>query len=172
MQHHAAAAAVSLGADHNAVTLSAQAALQHAHGRRMRGLPALLRSSVDTWAATAKQQQQQWQLGAPSQTAPLDPLHGLPSDLIQRLGPIDVVYTWVNGSDPVLTRELQDFEARQQGDSAANPSGSAWVGREGPVSQSRFDADRDELRYSLRSLEMYMPWFNKVWIVTNGQASV
>jgi hypothetical protein len=35
------------------------------------------------------------------------------------LGPIDVVYTWVNGSDPVLAKELQDFEARQQGHSAA-----------------------------------------------------
>jgi hypothetical protein len=141
----------------------------------MRGLPALLHSSVDPSAGKATHQQQQRrrrQAGALAQTAPLDPLHGLPSDLIQRLGPIDVVYTWVNGSDPVLAKELQDFEARQQGHSAANPSGSTWVGSEGAVGQSRFDADRDELRYSLRSLEMYMPWVNHVWIVTNGQASV
>jgi hypothetical protein len=34
---------------------------------------------------------------------------------------------------------------------------------------ARFDAGRDELRYSLRSLEMYMPWFRHVYIVTNGQ---
>ncbi|EFN86605.1 N-acetylglucosamine-1-phosphotransferase subunits alpha/beta, partial [Harpegnathos saltator] len=33
---------------------------------------------------------------------------------------------------------------------------------------SRFN-DKDELRYSLRSLEMYAPWVRHVYIVTNGQ---
>lgn len=33
---------------------------------------------------------------------------------------------------------------------------------------SRF-SDKDELRYSLRSLEMYAPWIRHVYIVTNGQ---
>ncbi|RZF40440.1 hypothetical protein LSTR_LSTR013902 [Laodelphax striatellus] len=33
---------------------------------------------------------------------------------------------------------------------------------------SRYD-DKEELRYSLRSLEMYAPWVRKVFLVTNGQ---
>ncbi|KAL0122045.1 hypothetical protein PUN28_007081 [Cardiocondyla obscurior] len=66
--------------------------------------------------------------------------------------PIDVVYTWVNGSDPAFLHSLQkhvpiaDLNARA----------------------SRF-SDKDELRYSLRSLEMYAPWVRHVYIVTNGQ---
>lgn len=29
--------------------------------------------------------------------------------------------------------------------------------------------DNDELKYSLRSVEKYMPWFNHIYLVTNGQ---
>lgn len=36
------------------------------------------------------------------------------------------------------------------------------------AAKSRFN-DKDELRYSLRSLEMYAPWIRHVYIVTNGQ---
>jgi hypothetical protein len=38
-----------------------------------------------------------------------------------------------------------------------------------PTRQARFDAGRDELRYSLRALEQYMPWYRQLYIVTNGQ---
>jgi hypothetical protein len=124
-----------------------------------------------------QQPQQQQQPGVPAaQPVVLDPQHGLPADLVKQLGPVDVVYMWVNGSDPVLTKELQDFEARQRKQGASGASGpSSIVGpvaKDDPVRGSRFDSDRDELRYSLRSLEMYMPWVNKIWIITNGQASV
>jgi Stealth protein CR2, conserved region 2/Stealth protein CR3, conserved region 3/Stealth protein CR1, conserved region 1/Stealth protein CR4, conserved region 4 len=69
--------------------------------------------------------------------------------------PIDVVYTWVDGSDPAWQqrqRSRQDDLTRHQ--LAANPS--------------RF-ISRDELRYSLRSLEMYAGWVRHVFLVTDQQ---
>ncbi|XP_054740130.1 N-acetylglucosamine-1-phosphotransferase subunits alpha/beta [Anastrepha obliqua] len=62
--------------------------------------------------------------------------------------PIDVVYTWVNGSDPAFTES-----ARRH-----NPF----------YDPARFD-DKNELRYSLRSLEKYASWVRHIYIVTNGQ---
>lgn len=66
--------------------------------------------------------------------------------------PIDVVYTWVNGSDPEFLDNLKKYVPVTSANSAS----------------SRF-SDKDELKYSLRSLEMYAPWIRKVYIVTNGQ---
>ncbi|XP_076277614.1 N-acetylglucosamine-1-phosphate transferase subunits alpha and beta isoform X1 [Lasioglossum baleicum] len=66
--------------------------------------------------------------------------------------PIDVVYTWVNGSDPIFLKSLKEHVPILDVNTAA----------------SRF-SDKDELRYSLRSLEMYAPWVRHVYIVTNGQ---
>jgi hypothetical protein len=127
-------------------------------------------------AQQQQQQQQQYsdeqQAASTEQPAALDPIHGLPVDLVKQLGPVDIVYMWVNGSDPVLARELQHFEARQHKEAADVPAYSAaglLAKDNNPVRHSRFDSDRDELRYSLRSLEMYMPWFNHVYILTNGQ---
>ncbi|XP_015586820.1 N-acetylglucosamine-1-phosphotransferase subunits alpha/beta [Cephus cinctus] len=66
--------------------------------------------------------------------------------------PIDVVYTWVNGSDPVFLQNLEKYIPVKDVN----------------VAVSRFN-DKDELRYSLRSLEMHAPWVRHVYIVTNGQ---
>jgi hypothetical protein len=106
-------------------------------------------------------------------------LHHLPADLVKQIGPVDVVYLWVNGSDPILQQELQDYAANHTGAAAtaqtsSGGGGGGWSGHVGeaqddPLTMARFDAGRDELRYSLRSLEMYMPWFRHVYIVTNGQ---
>ncbi|KAG8227809.1 hypothetical protein J437_LFUL006223 [Ladona fulva] len=38
----------------------------------------------------------------------------------------------------------------------------------GDFSPSRFD-DKEELRYSLRSVEQFAPWVRHIWLVTNGQ---
>ncbi|XP_037927150.1 N-acetylglucosamine-1-phosphotransferase subunits alpha/beta [Hermetia illucens] len=62
--------------------------------------------------------------------------------------PIDVVYTWVNGSDPEFIKSIQKFTP--------------------DYDQARFD-DKNELKYSLRSLEAFAPWVRHVYIVTNGQ---
>lgn len=68
---------------------------------------------------------------------------------------IDVVYTWVNGSDTKHEETLkkylnQNFEKIDI------------------FSKSRF-FDNDELKFSLRSLEKHAPWIRNVYIVTNGQ---
>ena len=71
--------------------------------------------------------------------------------------PIDAVYTWVNGSDPEFQRRLNATLVRL---------GRPAVG--GAVKASRF-ADSDELRYSLRSLQLHAPWVRRVYLVTSGQ---
>jgi hypothetical protein len=72
--------------------------------------------------------------------------------------PVDAVYTWVDGSDPA-------WLARK--DAAWSASGA---GPRHPLSAnaSRF-ASREELRYSLRSLEMYAGWVRHVYLVTDQQ---
>lgn len=70
--------------------------------------------------------------------------------------PVDLVYTWVDGSD------------------------SAWLAKKESCSEgtgpTTFDAqisarfeNRDELLYSLRSVEMYANWYNHVYLVTDEQ---
>ncbi|EDW02200.1 N-acetylglucosamine-1-phosphotransferase subunits alpha/beta [Drosophila grimshawi] len=65
-----------------------------------------------------------------------------------RCAPIDAVYTWVNGSDPDFIESIRRYD----------PS----------YDPSRFD-DKNELKYSLRSLEKHANWIRHVYIVTNGQ---
>ncbi len=74
--------------------------------------------------------------------------------------PVDVVYTWVDGSDPEwLLRKAAALEAA--GESAASLHALA-------TNPSRF-ASRDELRYSMRSLDMYADWVRHVYLVTDDQ---
>jgi hypothetical protein len=72
--------------------------------------------------------------------------------------PIDVVYTWVDGSDPAwLERKAAAHEAVGLGEL-----------NEFASNESRF-LSRDELRYSLRSLDMYASWVRRVFLVTDDQ---
>lgn len=68
---------------------------------------------------------------------------------------IDLVYLWVNGNDPV-------WQAKR----------NACIGTEekqpGVNCKGRY-ADNDELKYSIRSVEMYAPWIHKIYIVTDNQ---
>lgn len=73
--------------------------------------------------------------------------------------PIDVVYTWVDGADP-------EWAARRN-ERLATLGGPAAIRRESH-DDIRF-ADHGELRYSLRSLEQFLPWVRTVHIVTAGQ---
>jgi len=61
--------------------------------------------------------------------------------------PIDIVYTWVDGSDPVWAKEKQ-----------------LWA--TGKTEDIRF-RNINELKYSLRSISKYMSWVNKIYIVTS-----
>jgi hypothetical protein len=72
--------------------------------------------------------------------------------------PIDAVYTWVDGEDPVWRERM--LRARAAAD-----------GREyHPLAQGdhRF-VQRDELKFSLRSVAMYAPWIRHIYLVTDGQ---
>ncbi len=71
--------------------------------------------------------------------------------------PIDIVYTWVDGSDPTW---LADFRAT-----------SAAFGRqldEVALDPARYH-NRDELKYSLRSVWAFCGWARRIFIVTAGQ---
>lgn len=71
--------------------------------------------------------------------------------------PVDVVYTWVDGADPAWV-ERRNETARRLGRTALDPAANA----------ARF-RDRDELRYSLRSVEQHLPWVRKIYLLTDGQ---
>ncbi|NBM18086.1 stealth family protein [Streptomyces sp. GC420] len=73
--------------------------------------------------------------------------------------PIDVVYTWVDGDDPALAAKREAY---------LNGSAAASRIHEREVGASRY-VSRDELKYSLRSLEMYAPFVRNIYIVTDGQ---
>jgi len=73
------------------------------------------------------------------------------------VGDIDMVYTWVDGSDPAWQADFRHWiEATQ-----------------GAVPESAFDParfrSRDELRYSLRSVWAYCGWVRNIYVVTSGQ---
>lgn len=70
--------------------------------------------------------------------------------------PIDAVYTWVDDTDPQWrdAREVYVPEIDRLHTEAA--------------STARF-TNRNELKYSLRSLRMFAPWIRKIFIVTAGQ---
>lgn len=92
--------------------------------------------------------------------------------------PIDVVYTWVNGSDPKLIRDLAYWKARAAGlepdeeeSSVASTTDSivnATLSDPGDQTSANRFRDNEELRYSLRSIWKYAPWVRHVFIVTNG----
>ncbi|RHY62778.1 hypothetical protein DYB30_002385 [Aphanomyces astaci] len=86
--------------------------------------------------------------------------------------PIDVVYTWVNGSDPRWKREKDHWhrrwKAQIQGDIFDETDESEVFDASAAATENRF-RDNEELRYSLRSIEMYAPWVRHVYLVTDGQ---
>lgn len=71
---------------------------------------------------------------------------------------VDVVYTWVDGDDPAWRERMRRTKASLEG-VPFHPESSA---------PNRFTS-RDELRYSLRSLDAYAPWVRRVWVVVDGQ---
>lgn len=77
-------------------------------------------------------------------------------DVQDFLEPIDAVYTWVDSSD---SHWKDNFTAALADSDNASMSST---------NRARFTS-RDELRYSLRSLEVNLPWINKIYLVTAGQ---
>ncbi|GGW60709.1 stealth family protein [Streptomyces griseoloalbus] len=71
--------------------------------------------------------------------------------------PVDAVYTWVDGDDPPLAAKRRAHQA---------PSDDVIAARE--TGASRYTS-HDELRYALRSLEMYAGFVRHVYLVTDSQ---
>lgn len=69
---------------------------------------------------------------------------------------IDLVYLWVN-SDDKEWQEKKRFWANKLGIFSTEENNNC-----------RF-VDNEELRFSLRSAEMYAPWINKIFIITDNQ---
>jgi len=72
--------------------------------------------------------------------------------------PIDVVYTWVNGNDTAWQKVKEERAIQCQKEIVHKDANSF----------NRF-RDRNELKYSLRSLCQYAPFVNHIYIVTCGQ---
>lgn len=68
---------------------------------------------------------------------------------------IDLVYLWVNGNDPVWQAKRRAITGDVEQNSSADCKG-------------RY-VDNGELKYSLRSIELYAPWIRKIFIVTDAQ---
>lgn len=63
--------------------------------------------------------------------------------------PVDLVYTWVNGDDPEYLKVYNEY--------AETPK---------DINPERVRDTYDMLKYSLRSVEKYLPWIRTVYIVT------
>lgn len=70
---------------------------------------------------------------------------------------IDLVYLWCDGSDAVWREKRESYlpEEKKRKDTQTFYEGRIL--------------ENDELRYSLRSVEMYAPWINHIYIVTDNQ---
>ena len=71
---------------------------------------------------------------------------------------IDIVYLWCDGNEKAFRERKKQFLELESGKQENIES----------VGDLRF-FDCEELKYSLRSLEMYAPWINHVYIVTDRQ---
>lgn len=71
---------------------------------------------------------------------------------------IDLVYLWVDGNDPKWIEKKEKFTGRLADHSEENNKG-------------RY-INNDELKFSLRSVEQYLPWIRRVYIVTDDQCPV
>lgn len=69
--------------------------------------------------------------------------------------PVDIVYTWVNGSDPTWLEKKNKYDVVNNLVPDSNTS-------------NRYTSF-DELKYSIRSVLTHAPWVRKIYIVTDRQ---
>ncbi|SPR99898.1 stealth family protein [Cupriavidus taiwanensis] len=72
--------------------------------------------------------------------------------------PIDIVFTWVDSSDP---KWIRDFNCAKEFANHAHIGPYA-------TNAARF-ANHDELRFALHGVLKFLPWINNVYVVTAGQ---
>jgi hypothetical protein len=102
-----------------------------------------------------------------------DNIGGLNLGSLRCAEPIDVVYTWVNGSDPIWHATMSEYKHREL---MRRKYGEGWeklLGVNAPADTKTGSANRyrdsNELKYSLRSLVKYAPWVRRIFIVTANQ---
>ena len=69
---------------------------------------------------------------------------------------VDLVYMWVDGNDPEWRAKRNQYINGGEKKTSEGVDDARW-------------RENDELRYSLRSVEMYAPWINHIYIITDGQ---
>ncbi|WP_153445931.1 stealth family protein [Vibrio algicola] len=72
---------------------------------------------------------------------------------------IDIVYTWIDGSDQAWNKKKDAYLKNCQ---VFNNCQSSQAGSE------RY-TDHQELKFSLRSIAMFAPWVNHIYIITDNQ---
>lgn len=89
------------------------------------------------------------------------------SEPYRAYGPIDVVYTWVNGSDPKWLTKKDYWASKyfpvEEKNTTLESNGTSDV-----FASNRY-RDSDELRYSIRSLVKFAPWVRHIYLVTDNQ---
>ena len=73
--------------------------------------------------------------------------------------PIDAVFTWVDGSDPVWLESKRALRRKLFGDRSVTDDAD---------NLARFH-DNDELRYAFRSFARHAPWIRTIYLVTANQ---
>ena len=108
--------------------------------------------------------------------------------------PFDVVYTWVNGSDPRWKAKKEKYSNLKADKKEESHENSTFVANNNHTSvdvsnstapafnESSADADdtmslnryrdSEELRFSLRSLVKNAPWIRHIYIVTDNQVKL
>jgi hypothetical protein len=74
----------------------------------------------------------------------------------QQSFPIDLIYMWVDGNDPAWRAKRQKYMPSNANSSSQTTAEARW-------------RNNDELRFSLRSVEMFAPWINHIYVVTDNQ---
>jgi hypothetical protein len=96
-------------------------------------------------------------------------------DVLEVTAPIDVVYMWVDDKDPTWLQRCNQAKTAQMLFREDEAQQFEFEGSSDPITDEPEGAElfrfrnRNELRYSLRSIEMYAPWVNKIYIVTDNQ---
>ena len=68
--------------------------------------------------------------------------------------PVDIVFTWVNGRDPVHQQKRISYLPEAERKDASS------------IGSARFE-DHDELRYALRSIGTFAPWARNVFVIVD-----
>lgn len=88
-----------------------------------------------------------------------------PEQLEQVSFPVDVVYTWVNDNDPVWQEKIKEYTRSVD---ISNTNQGFTDQPKSALNLARY-RNREEIRYSLRSIYMYAPFVRNIYVVTDDQ---